>query len=228
MNEQFKCEIFHFKQFNSIVRGVLCDGVSKCFERWNGSVNWRRVYNIYIIIYVPQNALYELEASVFTSFDKMVVSVYFGHILNFDQTQQRSLTRTSVVNGICLVGPVCVAVVGRQQHDWMVTVPIYEKGRLALLLKRSHQCIPMARHEIVIAQNKHTTNLLLLLCLDDPHYIFHTLCIWVTAVLQPEQYNDRNIYIESSKYQFDIRYFLLIPFASLLFFVINHSIIDLP
>lgn len=50
MNEQFKCEIFHFKQFNSIVRGVLCDGVSKCFERWNGSVNWRRVYNIYYYI----------------------------------------------------------------------------------------------------------------------------------------------------------------------------------
>lgn len=83
-----------------------------------------------------------------------------------------------------------------------------------------------------------STNLLLSLYTDDPQHIHFILCIcqmlFESVALMPRhgQYNDRNIQyntrIKLCKYQFDIRYFLLIPFASLLFFVINHSIIWLP
>lgn len=97
--------------------------------------------------------------------------------------------------------------------------------------------------EIVIAQNKHGFSALAqriycFCCIQkDPQHIHFILCICqmrfesVALLLRHEQYNDRNTYnarIKLSEYQFDIRYFLLIPFASLLFFVINHSIIQLP
>lgn len=129
--------------------------------------------------------------------------------------------RTSVVN--CVWEPVSSLLVLFPSVTQLNAVTC-EKGRLVLLLNVFQRLV--TRHEISIALNKHGFRVWLskcTACSEEMTLTFHSILhIWISAMLWLEHnvMIEIHSHIKLSKYQLNNSYFLLIQFASLLFFVI--------